>query len=215
MGCSAAVLWPRPARHNRSGRQESRHALQFARLSLLLPSSGPAVGSDLPDSLFSRLFDGIGRRGEPWEQFLSTWCIHCHGPAKVEGDLRLDTLSRDFRSGEDTHHWAETLDKVNSGEMPPRDQPQPGLGEIQSFVTALDTLLQDGRSARMAARPAVTHYRLSRRKYQNTVYDLPGVRCDPSRPGNWPLLLVPRERYLDDAGNQDERFPSPAIFPKY
>ena len=120
---------------------------------------------------------------EPWEQFLNTWCIRCHGPEKVEGDLRLDTLSRDFRSGLDTHHWAETLDKVNSGEMPPKDQPQPSLGEIQSFVTALDTLLQDGRAARMAARPAVTHYRLSRREYQNTVYDLLGVRYDPSRPG--------------------------------
>lgn len=35
------------------------------------------------------------------------------------------------------------------------------------------------------------------------------------RPGNWPLVQVPREEYLDDAGNPDERFPSPAIFPKY
>ncbi|MFM7868307.1 MAG: DUF1587 domain-containing protein, partial [Planctomycetaceae bacterium] len=120
---------------------------------------------------------------EPWEMFLSTWCVRCHGPEKVEGDLRLDTLSRDFRSGQDTHHWAETLDKVNSGEMPPKDQPQPSLGEIQGFVTALDTLLQEGRATRMAARPAVTHYRLSRREYQNTVYDLLGVRYDPSRPG--------------------------------
>lgn len=28
----------------------------------------------------------------------------------------------------------------------------------------------------MAARPAVAHYRLSRKEYQNTVYDLLGVR---------------------------------------
>lgn len=120
---------------------------------------------------------------EPWEIFLTTYCVRCHGEQKVEGDLRIDTLSRDFRSGVDTHHWAETLDKVNSGQMPPRDQPQPAQDEIQAFVSALDALLQDGRAARMAARPPVSHYRLSRKEYQNTVYDLLGVRYDPARPG--------------------------------
>jgi hypothetical protein len=35
------------------------------------------------------------------------------------------------------------------------------------------------------------------------------------RPGNWPQVQVPREEYLDDAANPEERFPSPAIFPKY
>lgn len=33
------------------------------------------------------------------------------------------------------------------------------------------------------------------------------------RPGNWPQVQVPREEYLD--GSLEERFPSPAIFPKY
>jgi hypothetical protein len=35
------------------------------------------------------------------------------------------------------------------------------------------------------------------------------------RPNNWPLVELPREEYLEDANNLDERFPSPAIFPKY
>ena len=35
------------------------------------------------------------------------------------------------------------------------------------------------------------------------------------RPGNWPQVQVPREEYLDDASNPEERFPTPAIFPKY
>lgn len=33
------------------------------------------------------------------------------------------------------------------------------------------------------------------------------------RPGNWPQVQVPREEYLDDS--LEERFPTPAIFPKY
>ena len=49
----------------------------------------------------------------------------------------------------------EALDKVNSGEMPPKKQPQPTQKEISDFVTSLDARLKEGRAARMAARPAV------------------------------------------------------------
>jgi len=34
------------------------------------------------------------------------------------------------------------------------------------------------------------------------------------RPGNWPQVQVPREEYLDN-NTAEERFPSPAIFPRY
>ena len=117
---------------------------------------------------------------EPFEAFLKKHCVRCHSSQKEEGDIRIDRLSRDFKAGVDTHHWAEALDKVNSGEMPPEDEPQPTQDEITAFVTNLNSLLKEGRAARMAARPAVAHYRLSRKEYQNTVYDLLGgaVRSD-------------------------------------
>ena len=35
------------------------------------------------------------------------------------------------------------------------------------------------------------------------------------RPASWPQAQVPREEYLNDGANTEERFPSPAIFPKY
>lgn len=120
---------------------------------------------------------------EPFEAFLKKHCVRCHGPQKEEGDIRIDQLSRDFKSGVDSHHWAEALDKVNSGEMPPEDEPQPTQDEIAAFVLNLNSRLKEGRAARMAARPAVAHYRLSRKEYQNTVYDLLGVRYDPAKPG--------------------------------
>ena len=126
---------------------------------------------------------GVVRGAEPFEAFLEKHCVRCHGPRKEEGDVRIDRFSRDFKSGADTHHWAEALDKVNSGEMPPETEPQPAQAEIAAFVTSLDARLKEGRAARMAARPAVAHYRLSRKEYQNTVYDLLGVRYDPTKPG--------------------------------
>jgi hypothetical protein len=35
------------------------------------------------------------------------------------------------------------------------------------------------------------------------------------RPSSWPQVDVPREEYLNDGSNTEERFPTPAIFPKY
>ena len=126
---------------------------------------------------------GAACGAEPFEAFLEKHCVRCHGPQREEGDVRIDRLSRDFKAGVDSHHWAEVLENVNSGDMPPETEPRPTQAEIAAFVTSLDFLVKDGRSARMAARPAVAHYRLSRKEYQNTVYDLLGVRYDPAKPG--------------------------------
>jgi hypothetical protein len=123
------------------------------------------------------------RAAEPFEAFLEKHCTSCHGPEKEKGDLRIDQLSRDFKLGSDTHHWAEVIEQVNSGEMPPKKEKKPTQEEIAAFVTSLDARIKEGRAARMAARPAVAHYRLSRKEYQNTVYDLLGVRYDPAKPG--------------------------------
>lgn len=120
---------------------------------------------------------------EPLEDFLQRHCIQCHGPQKEKGDVRIDQFSRDFGLGADAHRWGEVLEKVNSGVMPPQNEPQPTQQEIAAFLTSLDAKLKEGRAARMAARPAVAHYRLSRKEYQNTVYDLLGVRYDPAKPG--------------------------------
>jgi len=156
----------------------------------LSQSENQPVKRDLPfltNLLLAPLFFiaslGLAGAAEPFEAFLEKHCINCHGTKKEKGDLRIDRLSRDFKSGVDTHHWAEVIEQVNSGEMPPKKEKRPTQEEIATFVTNLDSLIKAGRAARMAVRPAVTHYRLSRKEYQNTVYDLLGVRYDPTQPG--------------------------------
>ncbi len=128
---------------------------------------------------------GVLPAAVPYEAFIEKHCARCHGPEKEKGDLRFDKLSRDFKLGADTHHWAEAMEQVNSGEMPPKKdkEPKPTQAEIAAFVSDLDARLKEGKAARMAARPPVTHYRLSRKEYQNTVYDLLGARYNPAAPG--------------------------------
>ncbi|MDF1751723.1 MAG: DUF1592 domain-containing protein [Verrucomicrobiales bacterium] len=139
-----------------------------------------AVSSIFPAIL---ALGGFACGAEPFEAFLTKHCVSCHGPDKEKGHLRIDELSRDFRLGADSHLWAEVIEQINAGDMPPEDEPQPKQDEIAAFVATLDGKIKEGKAARMAARPPVSHYRLSRKEYQNTVYDLLGVRYDPTKPG--------------------------------
>ena len=136
-----------------------------------------------PGILFICMSFALLAKDPSFEKFLTTHCVSCHGPKKEKGDLRIDTLSRDFKAGMDSHLWAEVNERINAGEMPPEEQPRPNENEISEFIAQLDQKLSEGKAARMAARPPVAHYRLSRKEYQNTVYDLLGVRYDPTKPG--------------------------------
>ena len=144
---------------------------------------------------------------EPFEAFLNKHCLRCHGPKKkAKGDLRIDRLSRDFKAGADGHLWAEIVERINAGEMPPKKEPQPTEGEIAAVIAQLDSRISEGRAVRMAARPPVAHYRLSRKEYQNTVYDLLGVRYDPTKPGE--LNADPLWRGFERIGSQLSLSPS-------
>jgi hypothetical protein len=143
---------------------------------------------------------------EPFELFLEKHCVGCHGPKKEKGDLRIDQLSRDFNLGADGHHWAEIVERINAGEMPPEEEAQPTESEIAAVIGQLDARIREGRAARMAARPLVAHYRLSRKEYQNTVYDLLGVRYDPAKPGE--LNEDPRWLGFERIGSQLSLAPS-------
>ena len=72
---------------------------------------------------------------------------------------------------------------MNSGEMPPKNEPQPKPQELGHVVDWLSTRINEGAAARMAKRGPVSHYRLSREEYANTVYDLLGVYYDVHLPG--------------------------------
>lgn len=117
------------------------------------------------------------------QPFMEKYCLRCHGEKKRKGDLRIDTLSRDFSGGLDTELWVEIMSRMNSGEMPPEDEQQPTPVETGKIVGWINDRIKEGEAVRMAKRPPVAHYRLSREEYAHTVYDLLGVVFDPRAPG--------------------------------
>ncbi len=123
------------------------------------------------------------RFDEKHRGFFKSYCVSCHGPEKQKGKVRLDDIAFTVDTVEKADLWQKVLNSINSGEMPPKKEKRPTQAEIAAFVTSLDARIKEGKAARMAARPPVAHYRLSRKEYQNTGYDLLGVRYDPAKPG--------------------------------
>ena len=117
------------------------------------------------------------------QPFFRTYCLRCHDAKTQEGKFRLDSLPRDFADEANAQRWGEVLFRMNSGEMPPKKEPQPKSQELGLVADWISSRLKEGEAGRMAKRGPVTHYRLSREEYANTVYDLLGVYFDVTMPG--------------------------------
>ncbi len=66
--------------------------------------------------------------------FLDTYCVRCHGPKKLEGDLSLDLLDPDMRESTSGARWAVVRDYIENGEMPPKGEPKPAASEIEPVI---------------------------------------------------------------------------------
>jgi len=134
--------------------------------------------------LFNAGLTSVGHSFEKdLQPFLETHCVRCHGEKKQKGDFRLDELSREIGL-KDTPLWAEVMERISSGEMPPDDEdvlPKPD--ESAAIVEWLATRIKEGESARMARRDRVSYNRLTREEYVNTMRDLIGVQYDAADPG--------------------------------
>jgi mono/diheme cytochrome c family protein len=161
-----------------------------ARLAALLPLAAALAGAPAqlaaaqgaaatPES--SREFDAVVR------PFLEAHCTACHGEKKQKGDLRLDTLSRDFLNPAAAGHWMEVMERIDSGDMPPKKEARPAPGDIARVAEQITLQLTEAETHRQAAEgETVSFRRLSRDEYRNTIRDLLGVACDVADPAGLP-----------------------------
>ena len=118
--------------------------------------------------------------------YFQTHCLRCHGSEKQESNFRIDNLSRNV-GRENTPQWAEVMERISSGEMPPKELKNlPTAQESAVVVEWLAARLKEGEAARMAQRGRVSYNRLTRDEYVNTVRDLIGVHFDATDPTGFP-----------------------------
>jgi hypothetical protein len=146
--------------------------------------------------------------------FFEANCIDCHGPKKSKGKITLHTLDGGFSSAEGMEHWETILDMLESGEMPPEDEPQPSEEDRAAVVKWIDSGLRESvKKASEVPHPTVAR-RLTNFEYENTMRDLLGFELkliddlsnDPVKPyafnNNADLMRMGPEqidRYLEAA----------------
>jgi hypothetical protein len=141
------------------------------------PTAPPAAPAAAPPQ------DDFDKTVQP---YFADYCNRCHDAKKQKGDLRLDTLSRDFAAGTSTMKWMEIIERINTGEMPPKGERQPKPEDTARVVEAINAKLKEGEAARLAKRDKVAFHRLTREEYANTVRDLLGVTFDATDPNGLP-----------------------------
>ena len=108
-----------------------------------------------------------------------TYCFECHDSAIEEGEVDLETIS--FNLSEDlqtAETWQKVLNALNSGEMPPEDEPQIPDSEKTALLDELSNELAAAREILSDSGGKITLRRLNRREYQNTMHELLGVEVD-------------------------------------
>lgn len=127
------------------------------------------------------------------EGFLKNHCVRCHGASKNKANLALHTLGGELVAGRDIERWELVLQMLESGAMPPEDEPQPQVGERNGVVQWIRAGLKElgQRSGDDKSRSsAPTTRRLTNVEYQNTLRDLLGFELklsdrlpkDPTKP---------------------------------
>ncbi len=81
----------------------------------------------------SAIADGNQDRVNQDQGFLQTYCLNCHGENKKKSDVQLDQLRLPVN---DKNHelWAEVVQNIQRGDMPPKDAEQPSDIQRQVFL---------------------------------------------------------------------------------
>lgn len=155
--------------------------------------------------------DGYDARVRP---FFKAHCIKCHGPEKSKGELTLHTLDGDLTSVRGLERWEDVLDALETGAMPPEDEPQPDKAERKAVTDWINNGLHTYVEKASKEAPATTARRLTNFEYENTMRDLLGIDLnliqhlpnDPLKPYRFNntaefMLLGPEQidRYLEVA----------------
>ena len=114
------------------------------------------------------------------EPLLTRYCYSCHDK-KGKANLKLPSLNADLIAGPDAETWHDVLNRLNRGEMPPKDADQPTDREREQIVSWLTAQLDAAVAAGRSTGGRTILRRLTRYEYNNTLRDLLGIEFDFSQ----------------------------------
>ena len=114
------------------------------------------------------------------QPFVSKNCYMCHNPQTKSGGLDLESYKTAASIVKDRSTWEHVIQKVLSGEMPPKGMPRPSEAEVKAFVSLVEAEFERADKLAKPDPGRVTARRLNRDEYNNTIRDLLGVDLRPA-----------------------------------
>jgi mono/diheme cytochrome c family protein len=149
-----------------------------ARESLTIKLMGGLVLAALAPLQAAEISPGLDGFKSGIVPFFKEHCITCHGPDKSKGKITVHTLNGDLTAGHDLEHWELILEMLESGEMPPEDEPQPAPADRRAVAQWIEAGLRDYVASASSESAAPTTRRLTNIEYENTIRDLVGIDLD-------------------------------------
>jgi mono/diheme cytochrome c family protein len=99
----------------------------------------------------------------------------CHNERLTSGNLNITRYLASDSIARDRERWEKILQKVRSGEMPPKGVPRPPRPQVDALVHYVQGKFEKSDRAVMPDPGRVTAHRLNRNEYSNTIRDLLAV----------------------------------------
>src|SRR5262245_26539349 len=109
--------------------------------------------------------------------FLGRYCVKCHSGDSPKGDLDLEKVIAQELPAK-VSVWQQVLEKIESGEMPPKSKPRPPAEEAKVAADWIHAQVTTAKAAQRDKEGRVVLRRLNRLEYENTVRDLLGVEVN-------------------------------------
>jgi mono/diheme cytochrome c family protein len=115
---------------------------------------------------------GFDRQVKP---VLKNNCSACHNATNMSGGVNLLPYAEVSTLTTDREAWDKIVQKIESGEMPPKGMPRPPQAQVTALVTFLKGEFAKADAAVKPDPGRVTARRMNRNEYRNTIRDLLAV----------------------------------------
>ena len=102
-------------------------------------------------------------------------CSACHNATVMSGGVNLAPYAEASTLGTDREAWDKIVQKIESGEMPPKGMPRPPQAQVAALISFAKAEFAKADAAVKPDPGRVTARRMNRNEYRNTVRDLLAV----------------------------------------
>jgi hypothetical protein len=111
--------------------------------------------------------------------FIEKYCADCHDGLTRKGGLDLVSLAFKPQDEANFSIWVKVHDRIQAGEMPPKNKPRPAGDDLAAMVNDLASTLSSAEREAIEKKGRAMQRRLNRYEYENTLralLDVPWVQ---------------------------------------